>query len=98
MVIRCHRFCNHHLQFHVYRTETKLAAMADYVRGTIFYVSTLKALGKTNLNEINVTHTAMSSRSNGSRGMAFTIPGIYILNPDAQVTTWQLFSSLPWQA
>ena len=37
---RCHRFCNHHLQFHVYRTETKLAAMADYVRGTIFYVST----------------------------------------------------------
>ena len=56
----------------------------------LFSMLALKALGKTNLNEINVTHTAMSAGAMVAGGMAFTIPGIYILNPDAQVTTWQL--------
>ena len=32
----------------------------------------------------------MSAGAMVAGGMAFTIPGIYILNPDAQVTTWQL--------
>jgi len=44
----------------------------------------LKALGNTNLNEINVTHTAMSAGAMVSGGLAFTIPGIWILRPDAE--------------
>ena len=44
----------------------------------------LKALGNTNVNEINVTHTAMSAGSMVAGGLAFTIPGIFILNPDAE--------------
>ncbi|MBK5253060.1 MAG: OPT/YSL family transporter [Peptostreptococcaceae bacterium] len=44
----------------------------------------LKGLGNTNLNEINVTHTAMSAGAMVSGGLAFTIPGIWILRPDAE--------------
>ena len=43
----------------------------------------LKALGKTNINEINVTHTIMSAGAMVAGGVAFTLPGIYMLNPDA---------------
>ena len=44
----------------------------------------LRALGNTNLNEINVTHTAMSAGAMVSGGLAFTIPGIWILRPNAE--------------
>ena len=37
----------------------------------------LKALGNTNLHEINVTHTAMSAGAMVSGGLAFTIPGMW---------------------
>lgn len=56
----------------------------------LFSMVCLKAMGNTNLNEINVTHTAMSAGAMVAGGMAFTIPGIYILNPDANVSVWQL--------
>src|SRR5665647_597768 len=46
----------------------------------------LKLLGKTNINEINVTHTAMSAGAMTAGGVAFTLPGIFILNPDADVS------------
>lgn len=45
----------------------------------------LKALGKTNINEINVTHTAMSAGAMVAGGLAFTIPGIWMLDPSAEV-------------
>ena len=45
---------------------------------------------KTNLNEVNVTHTAMSAGAMIGGGLAFTIPGIWILNPEAQVEVWQV--------
>ena len=45
----------------------------------------LKALGNTNVNEINVTHTAMSAGSMVAGGLAFTIPGIFILNNNAEI-------------
>lgn len=45
----------------------------------------LKLLGRTNIHEINVTHTAMSSGAMVAGGLAFTIPGIWMLDPDAQV-------------
>lgn len=45
----------------------------------------LKVLGNTNINEINVTHTAMSAGAMTAGGLAFTIPGIYMLNPAADL-------------
>ncbi len=50
----------------------------------------LKALGNTNINEINVTHTAMSAGAMTAGGLAFTLPGLYMLNPDADVSFWTL--------
>lgn len=44
----------------------------------------LKACGNTNINEINVTHTAMSAGAMVAGGLAFTLPGIWMLNPDAE--------------
>lgn len=47
----------------------------------------LKACGNTNINEINVTHTAMSAGAMVAGGLAFTIPGIWMLDPQADVST-----------
>ena len=52
----------------------------------VMSLAILKALGNTNLNEINVTHTAMSAGSMVAGGLAFTIPGIWILNANAEVS------------
>lgn len=46
----------------------------------------LKALGKTNINEINVTHTAMSAGAMVAGGVAFTIPGLYIIDPQTELS------------
>ena len=50
----------------------------------------LKLLGKSNINEINVTHTAMSAGAMTAGGLAFTLPGIFMLNPDADVSLLKL--------
>ena len=50
----------------------------------------LKLLGNTNLQEINVTQTAMSAGAMVAGGLAFTIPGIWILDPNAKVSTTEL--------
>ncbi len=50
----------------------------------------LKAFGNTNLHEINVTQTAMSAGAMVAGGLAFTIPGIWILNPEADVNVKEL--------
>ncbi len=47
----------------------------------------LKALGNTNINEINVTHTAMSAGAMVAGGLAFTLPGIWMLDSSAEVST-----------
>lgn len=46
--------------------------------------------GKANLSEANVTHTIMSAGAMVAGGLAFTIPGIWILGNDAQVEWWQM--------
>ncbi|NPV43904.1 MAG: peptide transporter [Firmicutes bacterium] len=56
----------------------------------ILSLTILKALGKTNINEINVTHTAMSAGGLVAGGLAFTIPGIWMVNPDAKVSFFTL--------
>ena len=50
----------------------------------------LKAMGNTNVNEINVAHTCMSAGSMVAGGLAFTIPGIFILNNDAEFNVVQV--------
>ncbi|MDD4563924.1 MAG: OPT/YSL family transporter [Eubacteriales bacterium] len=52
----------------------------------------LKLFGNTNINEINVTHTAMSAGAMIAGGLAFTIPGIYMLNPEANLSMIVLFA------
>jgi len=52
---------------------------------------TLKGLGNTNINEINVAHTAMSSGAMVAGGLAFTLPGIWMINPEAEVSYIALF-------
>ncbi|MDR2758643.1 MAG: OPT/YSL family transporter [Spirochaetaceae bacterium] len=51
----------------------------------------LKFFKNSNINEINVTHTAMSAGAMTAGGLAFTIPGIYMLDKNAQVNFLQLF-------
>lgn len=50
----------------------------------------LKALGHTNINEIDVTHTAMSAGAMVAGGLAFTLPGIWMLNPNAEINVGKL--------
>lgn len=50
----------------------------------------LKACGHTNINEIDVTHTAMSAGAMVAGGLAFTLPGIWMLNPNADVSIGKL--------
>lgn len=52
----------------------------------------LKALGHTNINEINVTHTAMSAGAMVAGGVAFTIPGLYMLNPETELSMLTLLA------
>ena len=49
----------------------------------VLSMALLKLLGNTNLKEINVTHTAMSAGGMVAGGVAFTIPGIWMLTPEA---------------
>lgn len=51
----------------------------------------LKIFGNTNINEINVTHTAMSAGGMVAGGLAFTIPGIWMLDPTAKVNSMTLY-------
>lgn len=59
---------------------------------SMFFLKICGALGReTNINEINVTHTAMSAGAMTAGGLAFTLPGIFILNPHATVSFSKLF-------
>ncbi len=41
---------------------------------------------KTNLNEINVTHTVMSAGAMTAGGLSFTLPGLFMLDPTSNVS------------
>ena len=49
----------------------------------------LRAFGSRSLNEANVTHTIMSAGAMVAGGLAFTIPGIWILGI-GDVELWQM--------
>ncbi len=72
-------------------TALKMGALPwPIVFAAIISLFFLKALGKTSLNEANVTHTIMSAGSMVAGGLAFTIPGIWILTGQNDVAWWQL--------
>ena len=52
----------------------------------ILSMSILKLLKHTNVNEINSTHTGMSAGAMVAGGIAFTIPGIWMIQKDANVS------------
>ena len=52
---------------------------------TVLSMSVLGRAKRSTLQEINVTHTLMSAGAMVAGGIAFTIPGLWIINPDAQV-------------
>lgn len=52
---------------------------------TVLSMSILGRAKGSTLQEINVTHTMMSSGAMVAGGIAFTIPGLWIINPDASV-------------
>lgn len=52
----------------------------------------LKLFGKTTLNEANVTHTAMSAGAMVAGGLAFTIPGFWILGNEEGIGFWQILT------
>ena len=52
---------------------------------TVLAMSVLGHRKDSTLQEINVTHTMMSAGSMVAGGLAFTIPGLWIMNPEASV-------------
>lgn len=58
----------------------------------IFSMALLRVLGKTNVNEINVTHTGMSAGSMVAGGLAFTLPGIWMIEKGINVSFWYVLA------
>ena len=50
---------------------------------TVVSMALLRRFKNSTLQEINVTHTIMSAGAMVAGGLAFTLPGIWILNPNA---------------
>lgn len=70
-------------------TALKMGALPwPIIFAAIISLFFLKALGRTNLHEANVTHTIMSAGAMVAGGLAFTIPGIWIITKSNAVS-WQ---------
>ncbi|NMA23141.1 MAG: peptide transporter [Spirochaetales bacterium] len=52
---------------------------------TVLSMAALSRAKGSTLQEINVTHTIMSSGAMVAGGLAFTLPGLWMLNPDAMI-------------
>lgn len=72
-------------------TALKMGALPwPIIFAAIISLFFLKALGHTNLHEANVTHTVMSAGAMVAGGLAFTIPGAWMLGYADQIDWWQL--------
>ena len=61
------------------------------VFAAIISLYALRAMGKTSNNEVNITHTIMSAGAMVAGGLAFTIPGIWIMDSSAHIDFVQVF-------
>lgn len=59
---------------------------------TVLSMTLLKRARNSSIQEINVTHTIMSSGAMVAGGLAFTIPGLFILNSNAQISVSELMA------
>ncbi|MBI9094607.1 MAG: OPT/YSL family transporter [Sphaerochaeta sp.] len=57
---------------------------------TVVSMAALSKAKNSSLQEINVTHTIMSSGAMVAGGLAFTLPGLWMINPDASFSTIRL--------
>ena len=57
---------------------------------TVVSMAALKKAKGSTLQEINVTHTIMSSGAMVAGGLAFTLPGLWMLHPDASFSNLSL--------
>ncbi len=57
---------------------------------TVVSLAALKRAKGSTLQEINVTHTIMSSGAMVAGGLAFTLPGLWMIDPDANFSTISL--------
>jgi uncharacterized oligopeptide transporter (OPT) family protein len=74
-------------------TALKMGALPwPIIFAAIISLFFLKLLGKTTLNEANVTHTTMSAGAMVAGGLAFTIPGIWMLGHASEVSWWQMLA------
>ena len=74
-------------------TALKMGALPwPIIFAAIISLFFLKALGRTNLNEANVTHTVMSAGAMVAGGLAFTIPGAWMLGHAAEIGWWQMLA------
>ena len=72
-------------------TALKMGALPwPIIFAAIISLFFLKALGNTNLHEANVTHTIMSAGAMVAGGLAFTIPGIWIITKANDVNWWEM--------
>lgn len=72
-------------------TALKMGALPwPIIFAAIISLFFLKALGRTNLHEANVTHTIMSAGSMVAGGLAFTIPGAWMLGHAAEISWAQM--------
>ena len=86
------RGLRHHHASSVY-TALKMGALPwPTIFTSITALVVLRALGRKSLNEANITQVIMSAGSMVAGGLAFTIPGIWMLGLDEQVGLPQLLA------
>jgi len=73
-------------------TALKLGALPwPIVFAAVISLFFLRLMGHTSLNEANVTHTIMSAGAMVAGGLAFTLPGAWMLGLADQFGWWQIF-------
>ena len=73
-------------------TALKLGALPwPTIFTSIISLVLLRAFGHRDLNDANVTQIVMSAGSMVAGGIAFTIPGIWMLGLDSQTSLWEMF-------
>ena len=73
-------------------TALKLGALPwPTIFTSIISLVLLRAFGHRDLNDANVTQIIMSAGSMVAGGIAFTIPGIWMLGLDSQTSLWEMF-------